>query len=118
MKQNRDLSIIKHIQEYCDRIHEAVAFFGDNYEVFERNNIYKDAVALSILQIGELSGVLTDEFKEKYNAMPWRQIKALRNIVAHRYGTIDPVIVWEIIKEDIPELEAYCRQIQEENKEQ
>ena len=111
MKQNRDLSIIKHILQYCERINEAVEFFGKDYEIFRENNIYKDAIALSILQIGELSGILTDEFKDKYNEMPWRQIKALRNIVAHRYGTIDPEVIWEIINDDIPELERYCNRI-------
>ena len=111
MKQNRDCSIIKHMLQYCERINEAVGFFGKEYEVFKENNIYKDAVALSILQIGELSGVLTDEFKGKYNKMPWRQIKALRNIVAHRYGTIDPEVIWEIVNDDIPELEKYCKMI-------
>ena len=67
MKQNRDVSILKHIMEYCSRIEEAILFFGDDYDKFKDNNIYKDAVSLCILQIGELSGVLTDEFKEKYN---------------------------------------------------
>lgn len=116
MKQGRDISVIKHMLEYCGRIYEAMKFFGDDYDVFSNNNIYKDAVALSILQIGELSGVLTDEFKETYDAMPWRQIKALRNIVAHRYGTVDAEVLWEVMKDDIPALEAYCKQILNENK--
>lgn len=111
MKQNRDLSILKHMLEYCERINDTVAFFGKDYDLFVGNNIYKDAVALCILQIGELSGILTDEFKEKYNEMPWRQIKALRNIVAHRYGSIDPEVLWEIINHDIPDLEEYCNRV-------
>lgn len=111
MKQNRDLNILKHILEYCGRIEESIAFFGDDYEKFKDNHIYKDAVALCILQIGELSGVLTDEFKETYNGMPWKQIKALRNIVAHRYGSIDASLIWDIMKNDVPALEAYCQKI-------
>lgn len=86
-------------------------FFGTDYEAFKDNNIYKDTVALSILQIGELTSVLTEEFKETYNEMPWRQIKALRNIAAHQYGTVDSVLMWEIVNDDIPELERYCQKI-------
>ena len=97
--------------EYCKRINDTVAFFGKDYDVFSSNNIYKDAIALCILQIGELSGILTDKFKDKYNEMPWKQIKALRNIVAHRYGTIDPEVLWEIINDDIPDLEDYCNKV-------
>ena len=42
---------------------------------------------------------------------PWRQIRGMRNIVAHSYGTVDPEITWEILTEDIPKLKAYCCQI-------
>ena len=42
---------------------------------------------------------------------PWRQIKAMRNIVAHSYGTVDPEITWEIITDDIPTLKKYCETI-------
>lgn len=52
---------------------------------------------MCILQIGELVGKLSDEFKAENNAMPWREIKAMRNIAAHNYGEID-----------IPELKDYC----------
>ena len=53
MRQNRDKSIIKHMLECCSRKNETVDFFGKNYDVFKDNNTYKDAVSLSILQIGE-----------------------------------------------------------------
>ena len=32
----------------------------------------------------------------------------MRNIVAHHYGSVDAATTWEIIKGDIPELDAYC----------
>jgi len=35
----------------------------------------------------------------------------MRNIVAHSYGTVDSEITWEIIKDGIPELKAYCLQV-------
>lgn len=118
MKQNRNRNVVKHILEYCGRIDETVHFFGDDYEKFKNNNIYKDAVALCILQIGELSGVLTEEFKKQYDAMPWRQMKALRNIVAHKYGFVDAALIWDIIKRDIPDLQKYCEQILKQEQEQ
>ena len=111
MKKNRDFNVLKHILEYCNRIEETICFFGDDGHIFQTNHIYKDAVSLCILQIGELSGILSDELKEKYKELPWKQIKALRNIVAHRYGTIDAALMWDIVKEDLPSLQKYCKQI-------
>ena len=104
----RDLSIIKHILSYCDQINMAVERFGKDYNIFETDPIYRNAVALCILQIGELVGNLSDGFKEDHTQIPWRQIKLMRNIVAHRYGAVDNTITWDVIENDIPKLKAYC----------
>lgn len=36
----------------------------------------------------------TEGFKNTYNGMPWNQIKAWRNVIAHNYGKIDKEILW------------------------
>lgn len=46
--------------------------------------------------------------------MPWIQIKALRNLVAHNYGKIDDESLWETITGDIPKLKDYCSNIIEQ----
>ena len=43
------------------------------------------------------------------NAMPWREIKTMRNIAAHNYGEIDIDILWETATCDIPDLKEYCK---------
>lgn len=108
---DRNISVLKHILLYCEQIEQTIIRFGDEYVLFESDPIYRNAVALCILQIGELVGKLTDEFRKDHSAIPWRQIKAMRNIVAHQYGTIDAEITWEIITEDIPTLKNYCQNI-------
>ena len=105
---NRDHSILEHIVSYCDQINETIVRFGNSAEIFSSDSIYRNAAALCILQIGELVGKLTEDFRTQHPAIPWRQIKAMRNIVAHNYGTVDPETTWEIITEDIPTLRQYC----------
>ena len=63
------------------------------------------------MQIGELTTHLTNDFKQTYTGMPWTQIKALRNVVAHSYGKIDVESLWETITIDIPKLKDYCSDI-------
>lgn len=104
----RDLSILQHIVSYCEQIEQAVEHFGNEATIFAENKIYRNATALCILQIGELVGKLTEEFRQQYPAVPWRQIRAMRNIVAHSYGSVDPETTWEIITDDIPTLKKYC----------
>lgn len=108
---DRDFRILEHIISYCLQIEKTVRRFGDSLEVFQADDIYRNAVALCILQIGELVGNLSDNFKLQHSGIPWRQIKAMRNIVAHRYGTVDPDTTWEIIKDDIPSLKIYCQNV-------
>jgi len=105
---DRNRSVLEHIISYCDQIEETVARFGSEFSIFQRDPIYRNAAALCILQIGELVGKLSDEFRAAHPSIPWRQIKAMRNIVAHSYGTVDPEITWEIICDDIPMLKKYC----------
>ncbi|WP_409967406.1 DUF86 domain-containing protein [Bengtsoniella intestinalis] len=105
---NRDLSILQHMVDYCNQIDETVAHFGNAYDTFANSAVYRNATALCILQIGELVGKLTEEFKTQHPAIPWKQIKAMRNIVAHSYGTVDPETTWEIIIDDIPSLRRFC----------
>lgn len=107
----RDLSVLKHIVNYCEQIEATVERFGDHFETFDQDVIYRNAVSLCILQIGELVGVLSDDFKSIHDDIPWSQIKKMRNIVAHRYGTIDSTITWDVIHDDIPDLKAYCTSI-------
>ena len=84
----RDISILRHIHGYCVQIEETVARFGDDFTVFRADFVYRNAVAMCLLQIGELAGHLSEEYRNEHTQMPWRQIKALRNIIAHNYGSV------------------------------
>lgn len=116
MVENRNLNVLEHIHGYCEEILHTIEVFGNDYKVFEVNTIYQNAVAMCVLQIGELTTHFTEDFKQEYNKIPWYQIKALRNIVAHNYGKIDRKMLWDTIQHDIPELDEYCVKILEKLK--
>ena len=66
----RDLSILEHIIRYCDQIDEAVRRFGNDGKVFMSDTVYQNAVALCLLQIGELVGHLSDACRAAHPAVP------------------------------------------------
>ena len=107
--KEKDIDILEHIIKYCNEILDTQSYFGNSYEIFKVNPIYRNAVAMCLLQIGELSGNLSAYFKETYNGVPWRNIKGMRNIVAHKYGDISITTVWEAITDDTPALLDYCK---------
>jgi len=112
MQINRNSDVLRRISAYCLEISNTINRFGNNYENFANDSVYQNAVALCVLQIGELTTHFTEEFKLEYNEIPWNQIKALRNVVAHNYGKIDKEILWETILNDIPKLYEYCVSIE------
>ena len=42
----RDRSILKHIVEYCNQINMAIERFGDDFNVFDEDPVYRNAVSL------------------------------------------------------------------------
>ena len=40
--------------------------------------------------------------------MNWSQMKGMRNVVVHHYGSISLDIVWNTVIHDIPTLQEFC----------
>lgn len=107
--EKRDLAILEKIDCYCAEIQEAHAAFDKNYDAFLKSSIYRNAVCLCLMQIGELTGKLSDVFKTEHPDIPWRAIRGMRNVVAHEYGRIDVETVWETAEDGVSELRDFCR---------
>ena len=107
-KCSRDSSILQHMLDYCLEIDRTLQEISNEREKFDASSTHRNALALCVLQIGELVGILSDDFKTAYPEMPWKDIKQMRNIVAHKYGSFDFDLLWEVVSEDIPELSAFC----------
>ena len=66
---------------------------------------------MCLMQIGELSNHLSEDFKSTHTDIPWTAVRGMRNIVAHEYGNIDFEIVWETASIEIKELYNFCLSI-------
>lgn len=92
-------------------ISDTIARYGDSFEVYSKDADYQRSVSFSILQIGELSGGLSAEFRaETADRIQWGPMKAMRNLVAHNYGKMDQQIIWETATVDVPALFRFCEE--------
>ena len=108
--QSPDIQRLGHILDYCLEIQKTIERYGNDFAVFDSDPDYQRSVAFCILQIGELSGGLSEEFRKSTNQqMPWAAIKGMRNLVAHGYGTMSRNIIWETAISDIPLLIEFCK---------
>jgi uncharacterized protein with HEPN domain len=100
--QKKDRVIIQKMMGYCATIMKHCK--NMNYEDFIANEILSLGCSMAIQQIGELSKKMSEGFKEQYSHIPWIRIRATRNVIVHGYETLDWPLVWETIKERIPQL--------------
>ncbi len=90
--------ILDAISEIEDYIHDL------DFDKFFRASMARFASIKQLEIIGEAANHISPELIEKYPDVEWRKIIALRNILIHEYFGVDAKIVWDIIKEDLPNL--------------
>lgn len=54
--------------------------------------------------MGEASSKLTEDFRAEHAEIPWRQIKGLRNFIAHQYDAVLAEPIARVALYRIPEL--------------
>lgn len=107
--KKKTIDILEHIQNYCTDIEATIKRFGNDLAIFEQDRDYRNSVCMSLLQIGELTGHLSEEFRETTKGtIYWTAIKGMRNLFAHDYGAVDIDRVWETAVKDIPILHNFC----------
>lgn len=82
---------------------------GLTRETFIGDQDVQDATAYRLLAIGEAAKELGDELKARHPHIPWHQLLGLRNILAHEYFIRESEIIWETVKDGLPELGDVCR---------
>ena len=73
-------------------------------EELGKNEILQDSMLFRMIQISENAKKLTEEYKMEHAGIPWKAIYGLRNRIVHDYGNVDLEVVYETLKNDIPEL--------------
>jgi len=81
----------------------------DSPEALSVNKLYRKAVIMSILNIGESVKNLPQEFKVLYSEIPWKKIAGIRDVAAHKYYTIEDEIVWTVAKDYLPDLTNFLQ---------
>lgn len=115
----KDKTILIKIMDYCLEIKDTHEYFKQDKELFTNDKsgfIYRNSITMPILQIGELSKMLSVEFLNEYTKIPWKMIMRMRDIVAHHYGNLDYEIVWNTSVSDIPGLYLGIKEILENYK--
>lgn len=93
------------MQKICHDLQFIVKYMK-NVDIGElqENEILLDSMMFRMIQLSENVKKLSEEYKRKRPEIPWNAIYGLQNRIVHDYGNVDLNIVFETLKNDIPEL--------------
>lgn len=57
---------------------------------------------MNFVVIGEMVDRISTAYKTAHPDVDWKQIKGLRNIIAHDYFGVDAEELWQVVKKTFP----------------
>jgi len=86
---------------------------GRSLAEFVADELLFDAVLFNLQVIGEAVKRLPDEAKSQVSGADWTGPARMRDLIAHRYFSIDPQIVWEAATRHVPGILEHAKQLRE-----
>ncbi|GHV17553.1 antitoxin [Clostridia bacterium] len=105
--KNRDEMVLNTLIDITAEVAEALERFQCySFGQFISDAVVKRAITMCLISMSENVDLLTQEFKNKHDYIDFKAFKALRNIAAHKYGSINFEMVWEIATKNLPKYRA------------
>ncbi len=102
MSAEKDNSVyVDHMLDCIHRVDEYI----ESKEQFYSSRLVQDAVVRNLQVMAESSQRLSNEIKQKYSDIPWKEISGFRSILVHDYLGIDLDMIWSVVEQDLSELE-------------
>ncbi len=93
------------VEDILDAIARIEAFIDrDSKADFLSNGMLVSAVTYQLFIIGEAARHLAPGVEDRCPSIAWREMRGMRNVIAHEYGTVDPGIVWDVATNDLAPL--------------
>lgn len=101
MKNKEPIFFLQDIQNSVAKIFKYTT--NIDYQEFISNDMLKDAVERNFEIIGEAVKNLSEDFKNQYPNIPFKQVAGMRDKLIHDYFGVDYEIVWKTIKDKLPQ---------------
>nr|WP_044200150.1 DUF86 domain-containing protein [Oscillochloris trichoides] len=98
-----DRTYLGHIIDCIQRIED---YTRDGEAAFMASPIIQDAVVRNFEIIGEATKRLSSKLTRSRPDIQWRRIAGFRDVLIHRYASIDLTAVWNVIEHDLTNLKS------------
>lgn len=109
------IELLKHILDECNFIQDVITSEITKDSLIE-NETLKRAVVRSLEIIGEATKSIPADVKYQWKDIQWKNMAGMRDKLIHDYFGINYSIVWDVIKNKIPELTIQIEKVIKENK--
>lgn len=106
------IEYIRHILDECLYLRSVVENDLSKDDFFKDETL-KRATVRSLEIIGEAVKKIPADFKIKWSSIQWKNMAGMRDRLIHDYLGVNYSIVWDVIKNKIPELHEQLKTIVE-----
>ncbi len=110
------IELLNHVLEECNYITTVITPDVDKDD-FLTDSTLKRAVVRSLEIIGEATKKIPSDVKLRWKDINWRDIAGMRDRLIHDYMGVNYNIVWDAVKNKIPELKKQISNIISQEKE-
>lgn len=96
------IEFLRHIQDECAYL--ILVSKNLDFNAFIDDETLKRAVVRSLEIIGEATKKIPTDFKVTHDSIQWRNMAGMRDRLIHDYMGVNYSIVWDVIKNKIPDL--------------
>lgn len=106
------LKTLNRLPDYLEHMRQAIADAqtftqGMDQADFMQDKRTQQAVVMSLIVLGEASTKVMDQFPDfaaSHAEIPWRNMRGMRNRIAHGYFDINLEVVWDTVQTALPAL--------------
>lgn len=103
------IDFLKHISDECTYLLSVNKDLSK--DDFLDDETLKRAVVRSLEIIGEATKKIPADFKVKWSFIQWKNMTGMRDRLIHDYIGVNYSIVWDVLKNKIPELHSQIQEI-------
>ncbi|MGI8637497.1 MAG: HepT-like ribonuclease domain-containing protein [Segetibacter sp.] len=103
------IEYLKHIIEECSYIISVSNHLSK--DEFLDDETLKRAIVRSLEIIGEATKKISADFKVKWSSVDWKNMAGMRDRLIHDYIGVNYSIVWDVVKNKIPELSDQLKEV-------
>ena len=97
---DKDLARLKHMLDSTNAILSFIE--GKNRENLDNDRLLLSGILRELEILGEAAGKVSQETRDRFSDIPWKQMIGMRNRLIHAYFDVDHGVVWKTVTDVLP----------------